>query len=467
MYTRDIQTMDYMKHDYRVYRIKQYVDSLWSMQIKLLLLWQQYNAMVRQFVLLSLSTLLVRGAHVICMPLTLRLVSPTDYGLLALMNSFIAISSACMGLGLRQCLPLYYFERDHADRQVLISHIIAIYLVLAPVVGMLVGWFFIQYALPGTMVPWYMLCCAGGISFCMFFVELCYQLLQYHQQVAYLTILQIIQAISTIGCTFAISLYTMYSFCAPLMAQAVTVVMMSLIACYCWVKNAYGPLLIIPVWSHARSYLATSICFIPSMLFGWVLAACQRWIVAHYLGLADVGIYAVADGLCQLSHLVCTYAMVGSHMPHMLQKFVARPRDTVIIEQENRIVMWCAMVAAVFLLIVVRWLAMPLLHVIVHENFAQALHYLFLLLIGSIFLLGAHFLSPLLQHKKQSLFLGCSLIVPAMANIVLGILLVPRMGLYGAVIAQVSAYVGYFCMNLWYNQRLLNAERNASGCNGS
>lgn len=456
-----------MKHDYRIYRIKYYLDSLWSMQTKLLLLWQQYGAMVRQFVLLSLSTFFVRGAHVICMPLTLRLVSPVDYGLLALMNSFIAISSACMGLGLRQCLPLFYFERDHANKQRLINHIIGIYLLLAPAVGMFVGWLFIQYVLPDTVVPRYMLYCAGGISFCMFFVELCYQLLQYHQQVAYLMLFQSMQAICTIGCTFALSLYTTYSFCAPLLAQAVTIALMSLIACYCWAKNAYGVHMNVPTWHNARSYLATSICFMPSMLFGWVLAACQRWLVAHYLGLADVGIYAVADGLCQLSQLVCTYAMVGSHMPHMLQKFVARPHDTAAIEQENRMVMWCAMVAAVLLLMVARWLSMPLLHIVVHENFAQALQYLFPLLIGSIFMMGAHFLSPLLQHKKRSIFLGCSLIVPAMANIILGMLLVPRMGLYGAVIAQVSAYITYFCMNLWYNQRLLNAERNASGCNGS
>lgn len=456
-----------MKHDYHIYRMRYYINCWLNLQTKLLLIWQQYGLMVRQFLLLSLSTLLVRGAHVICMPLTLRLVSPTDYGVLALMNSFIAISSACMGLGLRQCLPLYYFERNHADKKLLINHVIGIYLLLAPVVGMLVGALFVRYALPETAVPWYMICCAGGISFCMFFVELCYQLLQYHQQIAYLTLLQIVQALCTIGCTFAISLYTMYSFCAPLIAQTITIAIMSLIACCCWMQTAYGIHMVIPTWQTMRTYLVASICFLPSMLFGWVLAACQRWLVAHYLGLADVGIYAVADGLCQLSHLVCTYAMVGSHMPHMLQKFVARPRDIVSLEQENRIVMWCAMLAAVLLLIVAQWLSMPLLRFIVHENFAQALQYLFPLLIGSIFLMGAHFLSPLLQHKKQSIYLGCSLIVPAIANIALGILLVPRMGLYGAVIAQVSAYIGYFCMNLWYNQRLLNAERNAPGCNGS
>ncbi len=456
-----------MKHNYRINRIKYYLNSWLNVQTTLVLLWQQYGIMIRQFILLSFSTLLVRGAHVVCMPLILRLVTPTDYGLLALMNSFIAISSACMGLGLRQCLPLYYFERDHADRKLLINHIIGIYLLLAPAVGMLVSWLFIQYALPGAIVPWYMIYCAGGISFGMFFVELCYQLLQYHQQIAYLTLFQSMQAICTIGCTFALSLYTMYSFCAPLIAQAITIAIMSLLAYYCWVKNAYGVQIALPTWHSLRSYLATSICFMPSMLFGWTLAACQRWLVAHYLGLADVGIYAVADGLCQLSYLVCTYAMVGSHMPYMLQKFVARPRDTIIIEQENRMVMWCAMLTAVLLLSIACWLSMPLLRFIVHENFAQAVQYLFPLLIGSIFLMGAHFLSPLLQHKKRSLFLGCSLLVPAMVNIALGIVLVPRIGLYGAVIAQVTAYITYFCMNLWYNQRLLNAERNASGCNGS
>jgi O-antigen/teichoic acid export membrane protein len=455
-----------MKYD----QLKNYFTTFYDVPLKYTFLWHHYGSMIRQFVLVSFSTMIVRGAHVICMPLILHYVAPIDYGLLALINSFIAISSACMGLGLRQCLPLYYFEQDHTGKQVMINHIACIYAMIAPAIGIAVGLFFVHYALPQLEVPWFMLWCAVGISFCMFFVELCYQVFQYHQQVAYLTLLQLMQAAITIGSTISISVLTAYSFCAPLLAQALSICCMSLIAIYCWYRNAYALHWYVPTLLQVRSYLATSLCFLPSMLFGWVLAACQRWVVAHYLGLADVGIYAVADGLCQLSQLVCTYAMVGSHMPHMLRKFVQQPDATLRIEYENRCIMWCAMVAGALLLIGARYGCMPLLRMLIHERFAQALHYLFPLLIGSIFLLGAHFLAPLLQYKKKRLFLGCSLAVPAGANIILGILLVPRMGLYGAVVAQVSAYVGYFGMNLWYNQRLLNEvtnARNASGCNGS
>jgi O-antigen/teichoic acid export membrane protein len=196
--------------------------------------------------------------------------------------------------------------------------------------------------------------------------------------------------------------------------------------------------------------------FIPSMLFGLLLASGDRWVLARLSTMHNVGIYSVANTLAQLANMIIFYAITGSYMPHMLNSF-AQHRDNVIeLEAKNKLAMWAAMCASFVLISVGFASSKCILYFFIPKAFQESIGYMYLLLLGSIFLLGTQFLNCLIQFKKKSLFLGLILCLPASLNVILNIILIPHLELYGCVLATLISYISYFMITYLYNVQLIS-----------
>ena len=140
-------------------------------------------------------------------------------------------------------------------------------------------------------------------------------------------------------------------------------------------------------------------------------------------------------------------------------------KDHVIeLEQENKRAMWASMLASFILLTIGFATGKPLLYWLMPEVFHEAIGYMYMLLLGSIFLLGTYFLNCLIQFKKKSLFLGMVLCLPASMNVLLNMLLIPYLGLYGCVLATLISYISYFVITFAYNLSLVRKIEHDPGC---
>ncbi len=419
---------------------------------------KRYTPIIKQFFTFACGALFTRGLTLLFAPITMRILSPADYGLLALANSFISILTSLLGLGLRQMLPLEYFHAQQEDRFKLIGDIIVIYLFMSiPVLLLLsLNLNLINQHLFVGQAPMLLLTTSLFISFIYFFVELFYQLLQYQQQAWTLTKLQG-------GITIAIIIFNLFFLCIAhlgassiFMGQAVGMCIVCSYGIRIFIKkNGTTHINIKRSLQLMGSYLIIGLPFIPSMLCGVLLASGDRWVLAHLSTLHNVGIYSIASTLGQLANMIVFYAITGSYMPYMLNRFAENKNNIIKLEQENKRAMYASMIASFLLLTIGFATGKSLLYWLIPIAFHEAIAYMYMLLLGSIFLLGTYFLNCLIQFKKKSLFLGMVLCLPAGMNLLFNMLLIPSFGLHGCVLATLISYASYFVITLMYNISLI------------
>lgn len=413
-----------------------------------------FNQVMHNFLTYASGALLYRGINFLIIPISMHILTPSDYGSLALMHSFINMAAAITGLGLRQALSLEYFHCSELSRKQLVNDVLTVYAyVMIPIfiIALYGNEWYAPYVSLSHITPTLRTLCLV-IVFISFFVELFYQIMQYEQVAQLLTLLHIAIATITTGVAILLLTYMNYGATSVIVAQLSSMGCAFTVGARAYVKNNYRD-----HFSYARSARALSnwvvlgLPFVPTVLFGWLLACGDRWILAHYSTLHNVGIYSLADTSTQLFQFFILYPWSGSYLPYILNEY-ARNKDTLLAtEQFNKRVMAISMVALTAIIIGGFYVVKPLLPYVVPTHYYEAIDYVLLLFIGKIFLLGSYFASSFIQFHKKRYFLSLALCVPALLNIGLNCLLIPHYAIHGCVLATVISYMVYFALTLWYS----------------
>ncbi len=418
-------------------------------------LWQMlYQAkVIKDFFVYAFGSLILRAFSLFILPFIMRIFTPADYGALSLATAFITIGSTIIGLGLRQFLSIEYFHHDHEGRQKIVNEIIIAYTMIAAPV-FLVCWLlkksiinhvFFNALSPLTLLP------ALLSLFFFFYVELLYQLLQYKRLAKLLTALQISIALITACNTFYFVWFLKMKIAGVLWAQCTGHLCAMIISIYLYVHSGYLEQLNFHSAFHkSLDHLKQGLPFVPGVLSSWILASSDRWMLGYYRSISDVGIYAVADLFAQLFNFVILVPWAGSYLPYILQRYKKHEPDITPVDRENKKIMWISMISLCILLMTIPILK-PILRFILPPNYHESISYIWILLLGQIFLLGSYFSSTLIQYRKQSLFMALSLLVPATTNIVLNCILVQPFGIIGCAWATCISYAIYFCILAHYN----------------
>ncbi len=446
---------------------------------------------IKSFLIYSGGTVILKSISLILMPFVLQVLPPAQYGLLSLAMSFTNILVIISGLGLRQTFGIEFFHGDSASRRRMANEIIALYLCINIPLFLLMLFnlpLLNHFLFLGTASNTLMLLCLL-YCFLQFFTELFYQLLRYQCKALQLTFLQIGTALSTIG----INLFLLYNFpwgtsgmlfgytlgllitffialraylksgCLPIKTWATKIKNISLSRIahqmnLLGTPKKYPSLLCHQTAQRGFYYLRLSLPFIPGMLFNWILVAGNRWLLARYGTLHDVGIYSLADTFSQLYYTLILYPMAGSYLPHLMHQFAQNKNNIAAIERTNKKTMYLSMLGMAALITAGYIIGKPILYWFLPTKYQEAIGYIWLILMGQIFLMGTYFTSALVQFQKKTTFLAASLLLPALINLSLSMLLIAPLGIYGCVLATLVAYIAYFASMLWYNQKLLSAH---------
>lgn len=442
---------------------------------------------IKNFFIYAFGAFLLNAINLIMAPIIMRALKPDDYGFLSLITNFIEIVSTCIGLGLRQFMTIEYFHCDIIDRKKLVNEIIAIYSILMfPAFLLLVlGQDFInKFIFAGKAYSWLIIFCLL-VAFLKFFSEIFYQVLQYTGESYKLVFIQVCAALIILSLNLSFLYLLGWGIFSVVAAQFASVIFVSLIAIFFYVRNFYHIQFDLSVsLSKSWWYIKRGMPFVPRVLFGWILAVGDRWILAKYATLADVGMYTAADMFGKLFQVVFIVPFTLAYIPYMMEKFAASQaikggagdssgvlcsvngvKDKLCaIDRQNLINMCFVMASLIVLVILVfkplLFLFKPLIFLILPGQYHEALDYVLGLLIGYIFLLGSHFASIFIQFKKCVYFTLFALLVPAVFNVFLNILLVPKFGISGCVFSTLVSYILYFLINIFYNFYIKKGLRN-------
>jgi len=415
------------------------------------------SPILKNFLIYSCGSIMLRGIAIFLAPITLNILSPAAYGLFSLVTSFNNIFIACIGLGLRQVFYIEYFHCDDVERKSMTNIILGIYVVVVtPIIALcacnthiLNSYVFNNNASSAIVV----LCLA--YSFIFFFVELFYQHLQYASKALPLTMLQITAALTTLSCTVFFLWWMRLGIIGILCGYIIGMFGSLSLALYWYMKENYWVAFSFKQTKEKFfSYIILGLPFIPSILFAWALSSGDKWVLTHYATLHDVGIYAIADAFSQLFYMVVLYPLGSSYVPWLFSSFAQNKDDLMSVERKNRKMMYVTMMCTALLITIGYILGKPIIYWALPHHYHESVQYIWLILMGNVFLMGTYFASGIIQFHKKTYFLAFALCIPALTNIGLNILLIPYFGIYGCAGATLLAYIGYFLLTLWYNKSL-------------
>lgn len=416
------------------------------------------SSVVKNFFIYSFGSLLLRGITIIIAPLTMSILSPADYGLIALANNFISMLAIFVGFGLRQAFEIEFFHCEKNKKATLINDILFLYIFLAVPIFMLMilnvsainRYIFFNAASHNTIL----ICLTS--CFIYFFVELFCQVLKYDNKAWFLTKLQVIAALITISLNVIFLFGLKWGTSSILLAQLIgsSFLLCTLLLQYVQKTFAVNCSLLKRA-STAYSYLKLGLPFVPGMLFAWVLASGDRWFLGNYTTLHNVGIYSLADTFGMLYQMIILHPINNAYVPYIFKKFSENKNNTKHIEQENKKNAVWAMIIGAVVVSAGYLVCKPLLYWFLPNNYHAVITYIWLILMSNVFLTGAQITANYIRYQKKTMFHVLSLLVAATVNCILNALLVTKFEIYGCIIATLIAYIIYFLITLWYNNFLV------------
>lgn len=415
------------------------------------------SVVIKNFLIYGCGSILLRGITIFLAPITLNILTPAHYGLFSLVTSFNNIFIACIGLGLRQVFYIEYFHCDDVERKSMTNTILGIYVLInVPIIILCAcnSQLLNAYVFNNNATPTLIFLCLL-YSFIFFFVELFYQHLQYASKALSLTMLQITAALTTLSCTVYFLWWLRLGIIGILCGYIMGLLGVFCASIYWYMKENYWATFSFKQTKEKFfSYIILGLPFIPSILFAWALSSGDKWVLTHYATLHDVGIYAIADAFSQLFYMVVLYPLGSSYVPWLFSSFAQNKHDLMCIERKNRKMMYVTMLCTALLITVGYILGKPIIYWVLPHHYHESVRYVWLILMGNVFLMGTYFASGIIQYHKKTYFLAFALCVPALLNICLNILLIPYFGIYGCAGATLFAYFCYFVVTVLYNKHL-------------
>jgi O-antigen/teichoic acid export membrane protein len=389
----------------------------------------------------------------VLVPLYARYLSPAAYGLIGLSDSFAQLIVRVFGFSLDDGLRRLYFQYiDQPEK--LRTYVSTVLWTALGTVGLmlllaftLVPRLMARFA-PGFDVPFYpyiALSVGGAVGL---YVVLYRQTLYQVQSlpVKYLAVSAVSFLFTVIGAvTFVVFLHKgAYGMLLGKLLAAVLAAMVSLVLMRHWLAGGWK-------WEHLHETLLLSLPLIPHYLTNYGLDVADRFILARYRPIAEVGLYSLAYTFGKSMYI----AGLSVHQAWSPTFFsIARHGSA----GNARLGRMASMIA-----IMLTWIALTgtLAAQIFIGRFLDARYYpaarLVPWIIASFLFQAIYALSMLsAMQAKRTVFLFAASAGAFAVNVALNFLLVPRYGMYGSAYANLAAFLVIAVLMYIFGQRLFH-----------
>ncbi len=203
-----------------------------------------------------------------------------------------------------------------------------------------------------------------------------------------------------------------------------------------------------------RAMLLYALPLIPTQMFWWITNVSDRFFITYMIGEAENGLYATAYRIPSIVSIASTIfieawqlSSVSEENPIKRQKFFS---DIFLALQG------ICFVAAGFLIISCRLI----MSIIVNERYFLAWQYIPTLIMATIFSCFVSFLGSVYMVKKRSIVTFITMMMGALANLVLNFLLIPILGVSGAALATVISYLLVFIIRAVNSRKYIKINFN-------
>ena len=412
-----------------------------------------YKLIIKHFLIYSTGAIILRIIMALSLLITVRFVTPDQFGILALLNNLMIFLPILLGLGLRQVLAIEFF--NHKNSWQLVLDLLLIYLLFALPTTLLLVW---QTNWLNTVLFFNQLDCNLIIlviitSALTFLPELLFQLLRFQNKAFLLTSLQIGMGLLLASSTTYFVYNCRLGITGAIWAQFMTQVAMSSLFLYLAYQNR--SCFKLPNPTTIITYLKTGLPFVPNILFAWLIMACNRWLLNWHLTLTDVGIYSLAENISLIFQTLVTQPLMHSYLPYAFQNFTTHHINIATLDRQYNYFAYCFILFFSLLIPIGLTAIKPILALVLTDKYLTTIPLLIPLLMAQIVFAATYITSASLQYLKKTYLLALFMGFSAIISIALNLWLMPRYGVYSCLIATNLAYLFYFGATLGLKHWLL------------
>jgi O-antigen/teichoic acid export membrane protein len=208
-----------------------------------------------------------------------------------------------------------------------------------------------------------------------------------------------------------------------------------------------------PKLYNLKKYLLFSIPLLPSSILFWIINSSDRYLIAHFLNVSQVGIYSVSYSLANLCYLIVT--PIAYNILYVTSGLWEKGQNSKIksyFEYSTRMFLTLAIPAVIGLTL----LSQPLLKIITTPEFLAGSELVLFIALGSIFFGIYQINVQIILLLKQTKWLPVMIATASLITIGLNLILIPRIGLIGSAIANLASFfVLAFMVSIWANKALV------------
>lgn len=196
-----------------------------------------------------------------------------------------------------------------------------------------------------------------------------------------------------------------------------------------------------------KSLLVYSIPLIPNVVNWWIMNVSDRYLLSYFVNLNANGIYAVANKFPSILMIVNTIfnmawqeSAISEHKAKDKNQFYTKMFNVYLDLQ------WCAV------LILISF-TKPLMQIIVGKSFGEAWIYAPFLYFAVLFSSFSSFYGIGFQSSKETKGAFLSSICGSILNIILGVMLIPNIGIQGASVSTLVAFLAMWIIRIFQTKK--------------
>ena len=385
----------------------------------------------------------IKALAFISIPVMTRLLSPTDYGLIAVFMGYIGVLSVVMTLNTHTAVGRYFFELEKDLPRFLGTSLILSLGILALCA---IPFLFFLEEFSGLMsLPMKMAIFILPVIFLKVIASSFSQLFQAMRQSAYLSKINVLQAYLGLGLTISLVLLLDDDlFMAAVYSQ---ITMMSLFGLY-FIYKLRGHMRLDVHKADVIYILNWTLPQLPKALSGIILGQFDRIMINDYLGASEAGLYSFAYKLGALA-LIFIGTINTSWMPDSFkllneENYHAYEKGT---DKVLRMIVLTSLGVMLF--------GKELGVLLAAKSFHHAVGIIPIVVLGFFFFGVSAVYGRLIGFQKKTLYIMLTVLIPGLLNIYWNSIYIPRYGYVAGAYTTLASYMLMAILPYVFNKYVL------------
>lgn len=362
-------------------------------------------------------------------PVMTRILSPSDYGILAVFMGYQGVFVAVLTLNCYVAMGRYFYEKKDDFKKFFGANLILVFFLLFAAF-----FFFILFKEKASsllnlpintiiyIVPAVLIYVAGS------WFEQIYIPQKESRKIA---IRNVIRAFSIFGLSVFIILMMDQD---KYLGQIIATMIIGLIFFVYYFFDLRPYLAMSFQWKHIKYIVHYSVPLLPYALSGVILSQFDRIMINHYLGSASAGLYAFAAIIGSILTLLSSALFQAWHpdyFRHMDSKNYQQLQSD--IDKLFKIII----LFSLFLIMFGKEIGM----ILAAKNYHESLPIIPIIIIGYVFNSIFAFYGWNIEYEKKNIYLSIAVLTAGLINILLNVIFIPRFGYFAAAYTTTFSYL--------------------------